>query len=179
MNESNSIQVETEKVVPLLEKGIAMRQGRLVSLAEKRVAAQAFQNSGLEESGLRNLLDVAKESPHVAVVTNFIRYQVGRDASPSPTKWATEVTYKEKEQSTADDTERTMAIGEWVADDIEHAIARDLAAEVLEHVEAEIDGPLPGKVRRAVAEQAAIRLTRSYLGHLLRAFVTAKKWPQS
>jgi len=29
-------------------------------------------------------------------------------------------------------------------------------------------------VQRAVAEQAAIRLTRSYLGYLLRAFVIAK-----
>jgi hypothetical protein len=168
------MEMEIGKILPPLEKGIATLQGRLVRLAEERVTAQAFQNSGLEESGPRNLLDVAKESPHVAVVTNFIRYQVGRDASPSPTKWATEVTYKEKEQSTADDTERTMAIGEWVADDIEHTIARDLAAEVLEHVEAQIDGPLPGKVRRAATEQAAIRLTRSYLGHLLRAFVVAK-----
>jgi len=176
------MQIE-EKVLSLLEKSIAVRQGRLVSLAKERVADEAFQNSGLEESGLRNLLDVAKESPHVAVVTNFLRYQVGRDASPSPTRWATEVTYEE--QATAGDeeaeesTKRTMSIGDWVADDIEHTIARDLAAEVLEHVEAEIDGPLPDDMRRAVAEQAAIRLTRSYLGYLLRAFVTAKKWPQS
>jgi hypothetical protein len=168
------MEMEIGKILPPLEKGIATLQGRLVRLAEERVTAQAFQNSGLEESGLRNLLDVAKESPHVAIVTNFIRYQVGRDTSPSATKWATEVTYKEKEQSTADDIERTIAIGEWVADDIEHTIARDLAAEVLEQVEAEIGGPLPGKVRRAATEQAAIRLTRSYLGHLLRAFVVAK-----
>jgi len=172
------MEIEIGKILPLLEKGIATRQGRLVSLAERRVAAQAFQNSGLEENGLRNLLDVARESPHVAVVTNFIRYQVGRDASPSPAKWAAEATYEEQAtgggEEAEESAERTMAIGEWVADDIEHTIARDLAAEVLEHVEAEIDGPLPGGVERSVAEQAAIRLTRSYLGYLLRAFVIAK-----
>ncbi len=174
--------MEIERLLPLLEKGIATRQGQLVRLAETRVAASAFQNSGLEESGLRNLLDVAKESPHVAVVTNFLRYQVGRDADPSPTRWAVEVTYEE--QTTAGDeeaeesTRRTMAIGEWVADDIEHIIARDLVAEVVERVEAETGRPLPDDVRHVLAERAAIRLTRSYLGYLLRAFVTAKKWPQ-
>lgn len=171
------------EMLPLLEKGLAAKQGRLVNLAERRVAASAFRDSGLEESGLRNVLDVAKESPHVAVVTNFIRYQVGRDTSPSPTKWATEVTYEEQAtaggEEAAESAERRMAIGEWVADDIEHTIARDLAAEVLEHVEAEMGGLLSDDMRHAVAEQAAIRLTRSYLGHLLRAFVTAKKWPQS
>jgi hypothetical protein len=89
------------------------------------------------------------------------------------------VTYEEQatagDEETEESAERKMAIGEWVADDIEHTIARDLAAEVLRHVGAEIDGPLPGKVRCAVTEQAAIRLTRSYLGYLLRAFVVAKR----
>jgi len=177
VNESYSTQVET-KILPLLEKSIAMKQGQLVNLTEERVAPKAFQNSGLEESGLRNVLDVAKESPHVAIVTNFIRYQVGRDSAPGSTKWATKVTYKERhaatDEKTEDETERTMAIGEWVADDIEHTIARDVAAEVLEYVEAKLVGVLADEVKCSVAEQAAIRLTRSYLGYLLRAFVSAK-----
>lgn len=170
--------MEIEKILPSLEKSLAAKQGRLVGLAKERAADEAFQNSGLGKSGLGNLLDVAKESPHIAIVTNFLRYQVGRDSDPRPTKWATRVTYKEHpkptEEEVADDTERTMAIGEWVADDIEHAIAQDVTAEVLERVEEELDDPLPDKVRRVISEQVAIRLTRSYLGYLLRAFVTAK-----
>lgn len=175
--------IEIEKVLPLLEKGLAAKQGRLVNLAKRRVAVSAFQDSGLEESGLHNVLDVAKESPHVAVVTNFIRYQVGRDAGPPRTRWAAEVTYKEEEEGqdvtsgeqATDDMERTMSIGERMADDIEHTIARDMAVEVLERVEAKLDGPLPGDVQHGVAEQVAIRLTRSYLGCLLRAFVSVKR----
>ena len=116
--------METEKMLPLLEKGLSAKQGRLANLAKRRVAASAFRGSGLEENGLRNLLDVAKDSNHVAIVTNFLRYQVGRDAGPSPSKWAAIVTYDEE----------SMAIGEWVADDIEHTIARDLATEVLKYV---------------------------------------------
>jgi len=170
--------MEIEKILPSLEKSLAAKQGRLVGLAKGRAADEAFQNSGLEKSGLGNLLDVAKESPHIAIVTNFLRYQVGRDSDPRPTKWATQMTYKEPPKATdekvADDVERTMTIGEWVADDIEHTIALGVAAEVLKRVEADLGSTPPDKVQRAVAEQAAIRLTRSYLGYLLRAFVIAK-----
>jgi plasmid replication initiation protein len=160
-----------ETIAPSLEKGIAAQQGRLVNLVRGRATADAFQKSDLEESGLRNLLDVARESPHVAVVTNYIRYQVGRDSSPRPTKWAAKMTCKERGEDEAKVAERTMAVGEWVADDIEHTVAQDLAAEVLAYVADEASVSLPEDQGRTIKEQAAIRLTRSYLGYLLRAFV--------
>jgi len=163
-NKQSEIQIKIQKILPLLEKSIAKQQGKLVSLAKKRGIAQAFQNSGLEESGLRNVLDVAKESSHVAVVTNFLRYQVGRDAGPSPTKWA--VTMKCDKHS--------MSIGECVADDIEHTIARDMTAEVLERIKTDLDSTLPPAISSTIIQQAAIHLTRSYLGYLLRAFVSVR-----
>ena len=164
-----------ERIAPILEKGIAARQRQLVILARKRATADAFQKSDLEESGLRNLLDVARESPHVAVVTNYIHYQVGRDASPRPTKWAAKMTCKEEQQDENEDEaeaiKRTMTVGEWVADDIEHTMAQDLAAEVLMDVEAELEDPLSDDTKGTIKDQAAIRLTRSYIGYLLRALI--------
>ena len=121
--------MEIKRILPLLEKGLTARQGRLVSLAEIRVADKVFLNSGLGKSGLGNLLDVAKESPHVAIVTNFLRYQVGRNSDSRPAKWATQVMYEElpkvTDEEVAGGAVSTMAIGEWIAEDIEHIIAQD------------------------------------------------------
>lgn len=59
-----------------LRKGIQSQFDGIVHAATQ--AATLLQGSDMEKNQIRNVLNVADESNSVAVVTNFIRYQIGR-----------------------------------------------------------------------------------------------------
>lgn len=59
-----------------LRKGVQSQMDSIVHAATR--AALLLQGSRMEKNQIRNVLNVAEESGSVAVVTNFIRYQIGR-----------------------------------------------------------------------------------------------------
>lgn len=64
----------------LFEQAITSQLDRIVKLANTTVYKLAG-NPKMEESQLRNLLNVAMESRSIEVVINFIRYQIARNDS--------------------------------------------------------------------------------------------------
>lgn len=66
----------------ILQESIQQHVGQLIRAAEDFL--NGFANSkqlpgDLKSTQMRNLVNVAKEAPHVAVISNFLRYQIGRD----------------------------------------------------------------------------------------------------
>jgi hypothetical protein len=59
-----------------LQEAIREQMGRIVQAAN--AAASLLEGSSMEKNQIRNVLNVAEETRSVPVVTNFIRYQVGR-----------------------------------------------------------------------------------------------------
>jgi hypothetical protein len=124
-----------------------------------RQAARAVQllkpdggGSGMKENQIRNVLNVAEEGRSVEVVTNFIRYQIGRSSKGQ--QWQ----YK--------------GFGLRVIEDIETGIvaqAADRAAEqAAQAISEEVD-------KAALRREAYLELTRYYLGYLNRAFYFCTK----
>lgn len=64
----------------LFEQAITAQLDSIVKLANA-TAAKLAGNPKMEESQLRNLLNVAMESRSIEVVINFIRYQIARNDS--------------------------------------------------------------------------------------------------
>jgi hypothetical protein len=65
-----------------LQKEIEGCIGDLIRTAEKLVTDLGDKIKSIEQNQIRNVLAVANSAPHVAVVTNFIRYQMGRSGAP-------------------------------------------------------------------------------------------------
>lgn len=137
----------------LLEQGINQRLDDLVRLANT-TASLLKSNARMEESQLRNLLNVSIESRSVEVVVNFIRYQIARSGSA----WGTGL----------------GDFGHQVIDDLRTKVktfAEQTVAYVYERAGAspEVD---------ALQNQAYVRLMQLYLGYLQRAFYYGKKTGQ-
>lgn len=56
--------------------------GELVQLGERIIGELGNKVCKVEASQIRNVMAVANSAPHPAIVTNFIRYQMGRKGSP-------------------------------------------------------------------------------------------------
>ena len=131
----------------------AVRQylDEVVQAAEED-AARLERASGMEKNQLRNVLNVAEESRSLAVLTNFIRYQMGRSrVGPA---WQHE------------------GFGLQVIEQIESpsgVIARQ-AERVLQKIR-ERHGEVPPEV----VTQVRYELARHYLGYLYRAFCYGKE----
>lgn len=65
-----------------LQSEIENRIGKLVEEAEKLITNLGGNIANVEASQIRNIMAVANSAPHPAVVTNFIRYQMGRSGAP-------------------------------------------------------------------------------------------------
>ena len=65
-----------------LQSSIDKRIGALVGTAEKLITERTSKLNLIDASQIRNAMAVANSAPHVAVVTNFIRYQMGRTGAP-------------------------------------------------------------------------------------------------
>jgi hypothetical protein len=115
-------------------------------------AASLLEGSNMEKNQIRNVLNVAEETSKVAVVTNFIRYQIGR--SRTGQAWQ----HQGFGLRVIDDIERA----DWVVDKATQnavACARDLVTQ------------RGGQADDAELErQARGQLMCYYLGFLHRAF---------
>ncbi len=149
MNEQNKI---LEYLA--INQAIKCQLDRIIAQVNKTVS-QLSKDSEMEENQIRNVLDVAIESDHIEVVTNFIRYQIGR--SEIGKKW------------------RYGDFGEKVIEDIESGVVKECAMLASKKALEEI------KKRNGNADQeylnnvAYVKLTALYLGYLNRAFYYCKK----
>ena len=105
----------------------------------------------MEESQFRNLLNVAMETTSVDVITNFIRYQIGR----FPDTWGS----------------KDGEFGPTLIRDIERGDVLQAAEQITNGVRTKlgshhVDG---------VFQRAYLRLTRLYLGYAMRTFSYCKK----
>jgi hypothetical protein len=64
---------------PLIRQRIGRIEDDLVGRAEQRVDSHQGVTSQLEDKQLRNVIAVAEETESLAVVENFVKYQIGRD----------------------------------------------------------------------------------------------------
>jgi hypothetical protein len=134
----------------LLEQSVTRQLDGLVRRANT-TAALLKSNDRMEESQLRNVLNVAIESRSIEVVVNFIRYQIARNGSA----WGT----------------NSGSFG--------HTVIADLRGEVKQRADAalafvrERAGATPEV--DALADEAYVRLMQLYLGYLQRAFYYGKK----
>jgi hypothetical protein len=136
----------------LIERNIKEQLDELVRMANK--AALKLKGSAMEESQLRNLLDVSLESGSIEVINNFIRYQIGRKSNA----WS----------------DKQDGFGHYIIDDIRIKIQKQ-AEEVVALDDFASFGN-KNKVEQAKYQQSAyLRLTQLYLGYLGRAFYFAKK----
>lgn len=134
----------------LLEQGINQQLDDLVRQAN-HTAALLKNNSRMEESQLRNLLNVAVESRSLEVVINFIRYQIARSGSA----WGTG------------------------PGDFGHKVIADLRGPIKASAEKAVAYVRErGGDTSAITSlhvMAYVRLMQLYLGYLQRAFYYGKK----
>jgi len=113
--------------------------------------AALLEESGMDKNQIRNVLNVAEESHSLAVVTNFIRYQLGR--SQTGPAW------------------RHNGFGLRVIEQIESP--EGIVARQAEKVLAQV-----GDVPSEKAAEVRYDLMRYYLGYLHRAFYYGKETGQ-
>lgn len=130
----------------------AMRECMDKIVRHANADAALLEGAGMEKNQIRNVLNVAEESHSLAVVANFIRYQLGR--SQTGPAW------------------RHNGFGLRVIEQIESPdklIARQSKA-VLERLRERV-----GSVPPHLADDVRYDLMRYYLGYLHRAFYYGKK----
>lgn len=137
-------EMKTELAV---RKAIARQLDDLICAASRNV--ERLEGSEMKENQIRNVLNVAAASESVEEVTNFIRYQIGRDAKKN--------TWAHKKGGEQD------GFGALIIADIEKGAVKTAV----------------GKVREAAPEadpaQVRSRLIALYLGYLNRCFIYADK----
>lgn len=135
-----------------LEYAIDQRLDALVRAAGKSVSL-LHNDQAMRENQLRNVVDVAMSTQSLAVVTNFIRYQMGRSGGNQA--WL------------------HSNFGQQVVQALENqeGIVQKLAAEVTDAV----CGEVHEAERTAVRREAQLRLVRLYLGYLNRWFYYGSK----
>lgn len=124
---------------------IDRRLDELVRAAGRQVLLLK-DDRAMRENQLRNVLDVALSTPSVEVVTNFIRYQMGRSSGNQA--WL------------------HNNFGQSVVQEIEKGLIPRLAQEIANEVCKE----LGAQDRDAITREARLRLLRLYLGYLNRWF---------
>lgn len=122
--------------------------------------AALLQGSAMDNNQIRNVLNVAEESPSLSVVTNFIRYQLGR--SQTGKDW------------------RHAGFGPQVIKQIEapDGIVAQQTKTILAQIEKPAEEP---EILEDIAQALRYDLARYYLGYLRRAFVYGKetgKWDE-
>jgi hypothetical protein len=134
----------------LIRKKLDELEDELVRRAEKLVdnnpgiTITRGKGKGLEDSQIRNIIAVANETSSLAVVENFIKYQIGRIDKPNE-KWR----FREKDEA---------GFGETLLQELRWL--RELAASKAE-----------GEV---TPQDLEIRFARLYLGFLMRYFKYAQ-----
>ncbi len=112
--------------------------------------ASLLDGSRMEKSQLQNVLNVAQESHSLAVVANFIRYQIGR--ARIGREW------QHKDFGLSIVAQITEPAG------VVHTQAEKVLADLRTHFQ---DQEIPGDI----AAELRYEMMRHYLGYLVRAFV--------
>jgi len=117
--------------------------------------AALLKGSGMEKNQIRNVLNVAEESQSLAVVTNFIRYQLGR--SQTGPAW------------------RKNGFGLQVINQIEapDGIVAQQTQAALERAQKRVED-----IPEEAGDTLRYDLARYYLGYLNRAFIYGKETRQ-
>jgi hypothetical protein len=123
---------------------IVQRAGRTVAL----LRPQGKRGSDLRENQIRNVMGVAQEAKSAEVVTNFVRYQIGR--SVRERQW------------------QYNGFGLQVIRDIEGGAVEQAAARAADAAAKTIGAG--GEGAQALKKEAYLELIRHYLGYLNRAF---------
>jgi hypothetical protein len=137
-----------------LQKATQQQMDPLVCQANADAAL--LEGAGMDKNQIRNVLNVAEESRSLAVVTNFIRYQLGR--SQTGPAW------------------RKNGFGLRVIKQIESSdgiIAQQVQA-ALKQAQEQV-----GDIPQEAVDDLRYDLMRYYLGYLNRAFIYGKetrKW---
>lgn len=114
------------------------------------------KESELEENQIRNVINVASSSQNVEVVTNFIRYQIGRSKSGKQWQYGN--------------------FGEKIIEDIESGIILKSAQSAANKSVQEIEKRSKTAIdKESLLALAYIKLTLLYLGYLNWAFYYCKK----
>ena len=138
-----------------LEDAVRRQMDQIVRRAAETVTLlkpKGKKRSDLQENQIRNVMNVAEESKSVEVVTNFIRYQIGRSSRGQ--RW------------------QYNGFGLQVIKDIEAGVVAEAADEAAATA-AEKIGVRADKA--ALHHQAHLELTCHYLGYLNRAFIFCTK----
>jgi hypothetical protein len=137
----------------LLRHGIEEHVSTLIEKGAEAVRSLRPKSGStpMEESQFRNLLNVAMETTSVDVITNFIRYQIGR----FPNVWGS----------------KDGEFGPTLIRDIERGDVLQAAEKITNDVRTGL-GTDPGG---EVFQRAYLRLTRLYLGYAMRTFAYCKK----
>lgn len=131
-----------------LQEAIRAQMAPIVQAATR--TATLLQNSGMDKNQIRNVLNVAEESESVAVVANFIRYQIGRSGTGKA--W------------------QHSGFGLRVIEDITEQ--DQPVRKALDAVEKRVAGRIgEDAVTDDLRRQAHVDLMRYYLGYLNRAFI--------
>jgi len=129
------------------ERAIGKELDSIVRAAAKTVQLLApARASEMRENQIRNVLSVAVETSSVEVITNFIRYQMGRSSQGKT----------------------------WLYNNFGQAVIADIegpVGEAAKRVAREIGDP----DEQEACRRAHIRLTRLYLGYLNRCFYYGDK----
>jgi len=137
----------------VLGNAIDRRLDELVRAAGRQVLLLQ-DDRAMRESQFRNVLDVALSTPSLEVVTNFVRYQMGRSGGNQA--WL------------------HNNFGQSVVQEIEKGLIPRLAQEIANEVCEE----LGAQDRDAITREARLRLLRLYLGYLNRWFYYGSKTKQ-
>jgi hypothetical protein len=128
---------------------------RIVEQAARAVTSlgpRGNETSGLQENQIRNAINVADESSSILVVTNFIRYQIGRSSRGK--EW------------------QYNGFGLRLVEDIEAGEVLQAAKAAAKFAAGKIG---PSADEEALKDEAHLELTRYYLGYLNRAFIFCTK----
>lgn len=132
----------------VLEDAIRQQMDAIIQGAAETVRLlKPLSKSKLQKNQIRNVLNVAEESRSVEVVTNYIRYQIGR--SPRGQQW------------------QYQGFGVQAINDIEKGVV-EAAAKQAGKVAATTLGE--GADQESLFREIYTKLTRYYLGYLNRAF---------
>jgi hypothetical protein len=138
----------------------ALRRGMDAVVRAANTDAALLENSGMDKNQIRNVLNVAEESRSLAVVTNFIRYQMGRSQTGPAWRHPPE----------------GQSFGLRVIEQIESPDGIVAKQAQVALVQAQKQA---GDIPQEAADDLRYDLARYYLGYLNRAFYygrETKKW---
>jgi hypothetical protein len=131
-----------------LQREVDRRLGEVVRAAGKRVHL-LHDDRAMRENQIRNVLDVAMSTQSIEVVTNFIRYQMGRSGGNQA----------------------------WLHNNFGQEVVQDLEdrQRIIQRLAAEVCHAVQEANRDQALREVQLRLARLYLGYLNRWFYYGKK----